>query len=244
MASHVSNLPPMYVLLAVARAGGRTFWSMLTTLPQRLFQRHWRSLRVKFIIVIVVLQLALMGAITVVIERHQRAGILEQARLRALSLALSLAALSEGDLFSYNFIKLEQTAEKAAADDQDVMYVIAHLYDGRVAVFSGRPDLQETQLSDPVSQRALQATAPLVQELPVGETTVRGYDVAIPVFAPHSAKKWGTIRLGFTLQRVYARIYHTRLSLLWLSLGAIVCGTSLAIMLALWVSRPIRQLVT
>jgi len=73
-----------------------------------------------------------------------------------------------GELFSYSFIKLEQIAEKAAADDQDVMYVIAHLYDGRVAVFSGRPDLQETQLSDPLSQRALQATAPLVQELPGG----------------------------------------------------------------------------
>jgi len=51
------------------------------------------------------------------------------------------------------------------------------------------------------------------------------------------------MRLGFSLQRVYERIYHTRLTLLWLSLGAIVCGTSLAIMLALWVSRPIRQLV-
>src|SRR5262249_61454178 len=121
--------------------------------------------------------------------------------------------------------------------------VMAHLYDGRVAVFSGRDDLRETQLSDPVSQRALQATAPLVQELLGGETAVRGYDVAIPVFAPHSAKKWGTIRLGFSLHRVYERIYHTRHTLLWLSLGAIVCGTSLAIMLALWVSRPIRQLV-
>jgi signal transduction histidine kinase len=72
---------------------------------------------------------------------------------------------------------------------------------------------------------------------------VHGYDVAVPVFAPHSARKWGTIRLGFSLQRVYERIYHTRLTLLWLSLGAIVGGTSLAIMLALWVSRPIRQLV-
>ena len=71
----------------------------------------------KFIVVIVALQLALMGVITVVIERHQRAGILDQARLRALSLALSLAALSEGELFGYNLIKLEQTAEKVAADD-------------------------------------------------------------------------------------------------------------------------------
>src|SRR5215510_4991994 len=243
MVCYFSKLFPTGILLAVTRERGAAFWLTLATLPRRLFQRHWRSLRVKFIVVIVALQLALMGVITVVIEHHERAGILDQARLRALSLALSLAGLSEGDLFGYNFIKLEQTAEKVAADAQDVLYVITHLHDGRVAVFSGRDDLQETQLSDPISQRALQATAPLVQELLGVETTVRGYDVAIPVFAPHSAKKWGTIRLGFSLQRVYERIYYTRLTLLWLSLGAIVCGTSLAIMLALWISRPIRQLV-
>jgi hypothetical protein len=112
MASHVRHPSPIYTLLAVASARGLVFWSALTTLPQRFFQRHWRSLRVKFIVVIVALQVTLMGVITVVIEHHQRVGILEQARLRALSLALSLAALSEGDLFGYNFIKLEQTPRK------------------------------------------------------------------------------------------------------------------------------------
>src|SRR5256885_12653476 len=155
MASHVSHLSPMYALLVVARAGGSAFWSRLTTLPQRRFQRHWRSLRVKFIVVIVALQLALMGVITVVIERHQRAGILDQARLRALSLALSLAALSEGDLFGYNLIKLEQTAEKVAADDQDVLYVAVHLHDGRVAGFRGPGDLPKTHRSDPLIHSAL-----------------------------------------------------------------------------------------
>src|SRR2546427_7304558 len=128
MASYVSNPSPMYALLALAREGGSAFWSRLTALRQSRFQRHWRSLRVKFIVVIVALQLALMGVITVVIERHQRAGILEQARLRALSLALNLAALSEGDLFGYNFVKLEQTVEKAAVDNQDVLYIITHLH--------------------------------------------------------------------------------------------------------------------
>ena len=48
MASRVNNISPMSALLAVTRAAGSAFWSMLTTLRQRLFQRHWRSLRVKF----------------------------------------------------------------------------------------------------------------------------------------------------------------------------------------------------
>ena len=107
MASHAGNPSPIYALLAVARAGGRAFWAMLTILPQRIFQRPWRSLRVKFMVVIVALQLALMGVITVVIERHERTGMLDQARLRARSLALSLAALSEGERFGSNLNKLE-----------------------------------------------------------------------------------------------------------------------------------------
>jgi signal transduction histidine kinase len=243
MVSRVRKLSLTGVLLARTQERLAALWSTLAILPQRVFQRLRGSLRLKFIVVIVALQLAMMGAVTVVMEQHQRAAILEQARLRALSLALSLAALSEADLLSYNFIRLEQTAEKVAADDQDVLYAVVHLHDGRVAAFSGRGDLQGTQLHDPMSQQALQATTPLVQELLGSETTARGYEVAIPVFVPHSTKKWGTIRLGFSLQQAYGRIYHTRRVLLWLSLGAIVCGTSLAVVLAWWVSRPIGQLV-
>jgi signal transduction histidine kinase len=244
MISYVSKLLPTDTFLAMARKRGPLLWSTLLTLPRRLFQRLRGSLRVKFIVGIVSLQLAMMGVVAVIMERHQRTEILEQARLRALSLVRSLAALSEGDLLSYNFVKLEQIAEAVKADDRDVLYAIAHLHDGSVAAFSGRDELQGTQLEDPVSQRALQATAPLVQALRGSETSAQGYDVAVPVFVSHSTKKWGTIRVGFSLQQAYERIYHTRQALIWLSLGAIVCGTSLAVGLALWVSRPIAQLVT
>jgi signal transduction histidine kinase len=67
--------------------------------------------------------------------------------------------------------------------------------------------------------------------------------VAIPVIVPGSAKKWGTIRLGFSLKRAYGLIDQTRRDLLLLSLGAIICGTSLAIVLAMRISQPIGHLV-
>jgi two-component system, NtrC family, sensor kinase len=120
---------------------------------------------------------------------------------------------------------------------------VAHLYDGRVAAFSWRDDLQGRMLDDAVSQRALQATQPLVQSIVLPETTDPGYDVAIPVFISGSPKKWGTIRVGFSLQRAYALIRQTRRALLMLSVGAVVCGTSLASFLAMRISKPIGQLV-
>lgn len=110
-----------------------------THLPHAL-QLARGSLRAKFILVIVSLIIALMGAVMFVVDRHQHQAVLEQARLRAFSLAKGLAAVSEGYLLSYNFIQLEQAIENMQADEEDVVYAVAHLRDGKVAVFSGRSD--------------------------------------------------------------------------------------------------------
>jgi two-component system NtrC family sensor kinase len=194
-------------------------------------------------VLIVSLELVLMGAVTFVVEGHQRRAILEQAQLRALSLGTSLAALSEGYLLSYNFVKLEQAAENVTTSEADVVYSIAHLRDGKVAAFSGQNELQGRTLDDPISREALAAETPLLQEILIPQTKEPGFDVAIPVYAPGSSKKWGTIRLGFSLKHAYALIHRTRRDLALLSLASIFCGTSLAVFLAMRISKPVGQLV-
>jgi signal transduction histidine kinase len=218
--------------------------SIFGSLPLRAVRSIQGNLRAKFVVVIVSLEIVLMGAVSVVVERHQRAAILGQTRLRALSLGSSLAALSEGYLLSYNFAKLEQAVERVTADEEDVSYTIAHLRDGKVAAFSGRNDLQGRWLDDPVSQRAIQAQAPLVQPITMPQTGEPGYDVAVPVYVPEVSQRWGAIRLGFSLKQAYLAIHQTRRDLLLLSLGAVICGTALAILLAMRISKPIGQLVS
>ena len=65
----------------------------------------------------------------------------------------------------------------------------------------------------------------------------------MPVYGYQGSQKWGTVRVGFSLQRAYALIQQTWRDLFWLSLAAIGCGTLLAAVLAMRVSKPIRQLV-
>src|SRR6266511_6017633 len=105
----------MFLRLAVSRGRQGAQGSPLTKLPLPVGQRIRGSLRAKFIIVIVSLILVLMGAVTLVVERHQRRAIFEQTQLRALALGASLAAVSEGYLLSYDFIQLEQVAEHVTA---------------------------------------------------------------------------------------------------------------------------------
>ncbi len=109
MSSQVAKLSPMFIRLAVDSDRGEPPLHILVNRPLRALRRIRGSLRAKFILVIVALQVAVMGAVTVIMERHQGQAIIEQARLRALSIATSLAAGSEGSLLSYDFIKLNQS---------------------------------------------------------------------------------------------------------------------------------------
>jgi signal transduction histidine kinase len=223
------------------RKARKSAWLSLLWRVSRFVQAN---LRAKFIVVIVSLEIVLMGTVSVVVERHQRRAILEQTLQRALSLGSSLAALSEGYLLTYNFAKLEQAVERVTADEDDIFYAIAHLRDGKVAAFSGRNDLQGRWLDDPISQRALQASSKMLQPITIPHSKEPGYDIAIPVYIPEVSQKWGAIRLGFSLKRAYDAIHDTRRDLLLLSIGAIVCGTLLALLLATRISKPIDQLVS
>ena len=109
MSKLCGNFPLPFPLVAGMGAIRGTLSSALMSLPQQGLQLIRGSLRTKFILLIVSLEIVLMGAVTFVVEGNQRRAILEQTRLRAVSLGTNLAALSEGYLLSYNFVKLEQT---------------------------------------------------------------------------------------------------------------------------------------
>jgi PAS domain S-box-containing protein len=200
------------------------------------------SLQAKFIAVIVLIQIVLMGLVTVVIKQQQQEIILEESRKRAFALANNLAALSEGYLLTYNFVKLKQTADKIAAEE-DVAYTIVQLHNGQVAAYSGHQSLQGTILEDPISQQAIAAEKPFLQEVTTATLRGAGYDVAIPVFAPGGTRKWGTIRIGFSLARARQEIQRTTRQLFLLGVLAVLLGTWGAVFLARRISKPIQQLV-
>jgi signal transduction histidine kinase len=193
--------------------------------------------------VIVVVQFTVMGLVTFVVEKRQQAIIMQESQGRAQTLATNLAALSEGYLLSYNFIKLVQLAEKTA-EEQDVAYAVIHLHNGQVAAFSGHPEKQGSTLSDAISRRALFTEKLLIQEITTVDVGGRGYDVSLPVFAQGGTRKWGTVRIGFSLVRAIDEIHKTRNDLILLGIVAVVLGTGGAIFLAIRISKPIQQLVT
>ena len=90
---------------------------------------------------------------------------------------------------------MQQTVAQIA--EADVVYAIVQLYDGKVAAAGGWDVPQGTILQDPVSQQAMQAERLLVQEVRTAALQGRGYDVAIPLYAPGSPRNGARSASGF-----------------------------------------------
>lgn len=207
----------------------------------RLCVRATRGLRQKLLLAFTGLVFGLTISLLLIVESHQRASIISQVEKRGETIAVHLAAVSTNSLLTYNFVALEQSAEKIS-QDRDVLYAIILDRDGRVAAYSGHDEKQGTLLQDPVSQRAVQAQATLIQRVDDKQQHPGHYDIAVPVFAPGSTDKWGTVRVGLSLQEMHTEIMYTRLHVLLLGILGIVCSIVVAAFLARRIVAPLQVL--
>jgi two-component system sensor histidine kinase AtoS len=199
-------------------------------------------LRTRLILYSTFLVLFLMVLIVLLVEQRQRETAQMEARKRGMAIARSLAAVSTNALLSYNYVLLEQHAEKVSREE-DVVYAIIHDKENRVAAYSQHDEKQGTLLTDIVSQEALRTQDPLIQSMSYGETHVPALDISVPVYIEGSQEKWGTVRIGLSLARMLDQISRTRLNLFLLGLVGLVLGTFGSILLARRITRPISRLV-
>jgi PAS domain S-box-containing protein len=197
-----------------------------------------RSLRAKFLWGTLLVTALVMTTVIVVVEQSERATIVVEFQRRGEVLARNLAAISQGPLLLYNYTALEQNVAQLATES-DVVYVVVLDADGRVAAHSRSPERVGAVLQGAVHQWAAAASEPLTQET----ATSRGesvYDFAVPVLV--DGRKWGTIRVGLSRQRMDAEIRKTRLELGALTLVTLLLGGVAAALMARRIAGPMQQL--
>jgi PAS domain S-box-containing protein len=203
---------------------------------------HFRNmrLRTKLALSVVCLVVLLTAVVMVVVEYRERKAIEAQVRKRGMTIARNLAAVSTNALLTYNFVLLEQHVGRLA-QEEDVVYVIILDREGRVAAHSHRSDLQGQHLRDPASQKAMDASAPLIQS---GVDPRQGniLEVAIPVFPTDGRDKWGTVRVAISLQGMYGEIQRTRLTIVIFGIVAALVGCLAALILARRITSPLEKL--
>ena len=199
-------------------------------------------LRYRFIGMTGVMLIILLSALAILISLLQSRTIRHQLEDRGLSIGQSLSATSITDLLTYNYVALERSANQAAKGP-DIIAIVFHDKEGRVAGFSGRPDLQNKMLGDTISRNALAATEPLIQSILNGDGKNSGIDIAIPIFPEGADIRWGTIRVQLSLASMYEQIKQIQMVILMVGMIALIFGTVASIFAARRITEPLNNLM-
>ncbi len=184
----------------------------------------------------------LLGVLTITLGWFQNHTIRQQLEQRGKALGQSLAATATKALLNYDYITLEQFANQAA-QDPNILYVIVHDKEDRVAGYSNRPDLQGRIITDETSLIAVAAAKPLVQQIRLSADTGSGLEVATPVYIANSEDRWGTVRVCLSLAPLYQQMRQTIRIILAIGLVALGVGIGLSILEARRVTKPLENLV-
>jgi HD-GYP domain-containing protein (c-di-GMP phosphodiesterase class II)/HAMP domain-containing protein len=215
---------------------------MKKTTTSRLPKQGFRlRLHTKFIIGIILLECLLMSATILVVEHRMRESILDEFLKRGLSVAKNLAAMNTSYVATYNYVSIEQSVEQIT-EDNGLTYAIVMLFDGEVAAFGGKHGIRDEVLGNGVHERALKADKALVQYIRLTGSEYEICDVAVPILVKD--EKWGTVRVGFSLENMHAAILKTRTTLFLLGLIALIAGCLGSLLLARRIARPIGALVS
>ncbi len=199
------------------------------------------SLRYRFIFITSLMLVILLTTLALVLGLLQTRTIRNRIEKQGLAIAKNLAAVSVDHLITYNYVALEKLVNQAV-NNPEIIYVIIHDKEDRVAGYSRRPDLQNKILTDDVSLKAVKAKEPFV-------TVHRpdpGYphmDVAVPAYLPGSRDQWGTIRVSLSLELMHQQIRQTLWSIVILGSVALVIGILISNWAAQRVTRPLGTLV-
>lgn len=198
------------------------------------------SLQNRLLLYSTLLIVLLMSFVIFLVERRLSDSIRSQVNRRGQALARNLAAVSTNALVTYNYIALEQMAERASLE-KDIVYIIVLDKENRVAVFTEHDEKQGEILTDSISQTALKAEQPILQEVWWENHLI--LDFAVPVFIPQSEEKWGTIRIALSLEEMQKQITQTRLGLVGLGILALTIGFGGSVVYARRITQPVKDLV-
>lgn len=203
------------------------------------------GLRLKFVVFTTLLLLVVASVVGLLMVRRERR-ILTEAMIQNGTTLVESLAIAFTDTLMYQELRfLEQgglldsyIAQAMAKPGSDLVYLMVLDPEGRVIAHSDTTQFG-TAYTDEVGRRAVQATATLVQRY-LGADGREVLDVATPLAI--STKRWGTLRAGFSLQRLQANLASAIRQILGLTAILFLASLGVALFLGRRLLEPIRRL--
>jgi two-component system sensor histidine kinase HydH len=204
------------------------------------------KLRTKLMLLTGLLVGLIILLVMVLVSRDTRGLILEETQARGIAIAQLFGATNLNHLKLYDFSGVQQNAAVAKRDN-DLLYIIVYSKEGLTVVHTDDPSL--VMSSDPSSEAAdsMKRKSAFVREIEVEShfsgKRQRVFDVSVPVKTPESARRWATIRIGISPDRLYQSLAQIRAQILQIGLIGLFFGLLGALVVAERIGAPISKLM-
>jgi signal transduction histidine kinase len=188
------------------------------------------------------LLILLVGAILLVIDKRESDAAFEESQRRSILIAQNLANLNLDPLFFYDLEAIKKNIEDRI--DNSLLFVI--FYD-RFSAPLVSSDLVKQHEDIFCCSRLMPDAAPdsyvfASRTLERNGRRVRLLEAEVPIYARGSATRWGSIKVGISLEDMHSRIRRTRQVLILIGLAGLLFGAAGAVFLARRISGPIKDL--
>jgi signal transduction histidine kinase len=191
----------------------------------------------------------LFGAVLFVIQRMEARTLFEETRARA-----ELQARHMAEVNLPRVVRPDQDAVQKYVDEHvsdDLPYVI--FYDR-----SGRPFAANELIRsyDEIFRLSHFPASPVRDEdvgpddaaivrkrIRFGDRWLRILEVEVPLFPPEAERKWGSVKVGHSLEPLYAQVRRSSMVLLLIGVTGFLLGILGTTVLARKITRPIHRLV-
>ncbi|MGE5177554.1 MAG: ATP-binding protein [Bacteroidota bacterium] len=199
-------------------------------------RRPRAGLQTRIFLTFGIIVVGLVAAAVTFLVRSESDSLLRETRKRGFAVARSIAWLSTPSLLSYNYIALNQAARRSQAGGE-IAYVVIYDKEGQIAADSRVRNSfgQPPRGADDYAAHAVRAEEWKFIP-PSAPGTPRILEILLPVYVEGYRVKWGTVRVGVSLESMDKEVA---------ALGQrLVIAGFLAAMLCLFAARAAARSIT
>ncbi len=203
------------------------------------------SLQTRFMVWATVLIMVLLVSILLVIEQREVKAIFEEQKEKGVLIAKNIAYLNLPAFIQWDEEGVRENIEEQI--DENLVYVVFYgRYNNLFVGTSFIEDYKKTYLYSDLGEEVDEKSYLFERKKFVDEKStqiLRILEIEVPIFVRGSPKRWGSIKIGLSLEEMRAEILKTRLMLIFIGCGGFLIGAFGAVLLARRITGPLKKLV-
>ncbi|HEA64979.1 MAG TPA: sensor histidine kinase [Candidatus Aminicenantes bacterium] len=192
-----------------------------------------------------VLIMVLLVSILLVIEQQEVKAIFEQQKEKGVLIAKNIAYLNLPAFIQWDEEGVRENIEEQI--DENLVYVVFYgRYNNLFVGTSFIENYKEIYLYSDLEEEVDEKSYLFERKKFVDEKStqiLRILEIEVPIFVRGSPKRWGSIKIGLSLEEMRAEILKTRLMLIFIGCGGLLIGAFGAVLLARRITGPLKKLV-